>query len=126
MLEVDIYKIDEAYLLSLVNTKRLEDTTLEYKQQIPGTFFDVKPSDKDKETFLKNICAFANTRGGDLIYGMAEKSNVPIDPKGLKITKEKAAEIKSRMLDIVRDCTEPPIHGIDCHPVEVKGGSRIS
>ena len=126
MLEIDIYKIDEDYLLSLVDTRRLEDTTLEYKKQLPGTFYNEKVSDPDKKIFLGDICAFANTYGGDLIYGMGEKAQVPTDLKGLKITKEKAAEIKSKMLDIIRDNTEPPIHGVDYHPVEVKGGSKMA
>jgi len=134
--EIDIKEIDEDYLQSLVDTSRLEDRRLDYKVQLPGTFYedkkvlvtneDKKRFLKDKKEFLEDICAFANTDGGTLIYGIADKAEVPTNLKGLKITKEKAAEIKSRTLDIIRDCTEPPILGVDYHPVEVKGGSKMA
>lgn len=56
----------------LITNKVRENRHLDYKRQLPGG------SDADKGKFLKDVGAFANSGGGDIIYGVEEE----LDEKG--------------------------------------------
>ena len=68
MLPIELLCIDEALLLSACSGQWLESQTLEVKQSLPGT------DDKSRNEFLKDVCALANSSGGDILYGIREKS----------------------------------------------------
>ncbi len=59
----------------LIKNKQIEDDKIDYK-----LFLDVK-----KEDFLNDICAFANTHGGWLIYGVDEKNGIPQSTQPIEI-----------------------------------------
>jgi hypothetical protein len=63
-------------LQALVNDAVPEGKTLDYKQTLPG------PTDSDKKEFLADVSSFANTGGGDLIFGMPENQGVPTSVAG--------------------------------------------
>lgn len=46
-----------------------EGLTLDYKLTLPGTGAD------DRKEFLRDITAFANSAGGDLVYGVRERGD---------------------------------------------------
>jgi hypothetical protein len=74
MIDKPIKQIAEADIQALIDNKVPESKTLDYKEAAIGN------SDKDKRDFLADVVAFANTSGGDLILGVAEKrddSNLP-------------------------------------------------
>lgn len=48
----------------LIQESVSESRTLDYKEELPGN------SDQQKKDFLADVSAFANTRGGDLIFGV--------------------------------------------------------
>jgi len=62
MIEKLITKIDEADLHQLVNEKTREGRFIEYKRLI----------DEDTQEICADISSFANTNGGDLVYGIAD------------------------------------------------------
>ncbi|HLP87337.1 MAG TPA: ATP-binding protein [Nostocaceae cyanobacterium] len=94
--------ITEAELQSLVDNSVEESRTIEYKSQLPGN------SDGDKKEFLADVSAFANTAGGDLIYGIAEdKDNKPVSLDGLEI--ENIDKTIRRLEDIIIHGLEPRI-----------------
>jgi len=62
----DITKVDIDFL---VDNKISEIKTLEYKGKLPGS------QDNDKKEFLADISSFANSSGGDVIYGIKEARN---------------------------------------------------
>lgn len=67
MIPKSIDDINISDIQVLIENEVSERRTLDYKQQLPK-------DDKDgTKTFLADICAFANTIGGDLIYGIKEK-----------------------------------------------------
>jgi len=71
----DLEKIELSHLQELVNVKERENLYLEYKRQLHR--FDIE---KDKIEFLYDLTAFANSNGGDIIYGIKEKydnKNIP-------------------------------------------------
>jgi hypothetical protein len=69
--------IAEADLRGLIANQVAEGKTIEYKQQLPGG------NDADKKEFLADVSSFANTAGGDLVFGMTEQQGVPTGILGL-------------------------------------------
>ena len=55
-----------------------ESRYLDYKERLPGD------SDEDKRELLADVTAFANTAGGDLLYGVRERreeNRAPASPR---------------------------------------------
>lgn len=50
----------------LMDNEIRENKTLEYKRELPGN------KDSDKIKYLTEICALANTEGGDIIFGITD------------------------------------------------------
>lgn len=67
MLPIEIAKIDEVLLTAICRERWPESQTLDFKRLLPAN------DEKGKQEFLKDVCAFANAGGGDLMYGVQEK-----------------------------------------------------
>jgi hypothetical protein len=72
-----------------------EGKWIEYKAEIPN----------DNKKFLAAATSFANTEGGDLIYGVAEDNGVPIEMCGVEVSDED--KLKLRFESAFRDNVEP-------------------
>ena len=79
MIPKPLDQITEQDLHNLVATATVERKTLDYKQQLPET------NDAGKRELLADVSSFANTAGGDLVFGMTEKEGVPIEILGVQI-----------------------------------------
>jgi Putative DNA-binding domain len=55
----------------LLDNAVAEKKTLEYKRDLPGN------SDEQRREFLADISSFANTTGGDVIFGISEQGGTP-------------------------------------------------
>lgn len=64
----------QVFLLENVHESR----TLEFKSELVGL------KDEDKREFLADVSAFANTSGGDLIFGVEAKQGKAIAVRGWK------------------------------------------
>ncbi len=60
-------QIDARMLESLMTDSVPEGRQLEYKEALPGN------SDDDKREFLSDVTSFANSAGGDLLFGLKER-----------------------------------------------------
>lgn len=60
-------ELSEADLLRLVEDEVREDVELDYKVKL----------ESDSQEFARDVSSFANTKGGYLIYGMDEESELP-------------------------------------------------
>lgn len=117
MLLGELAKVDEALLRSVCAEHRCESQTLDFKRELPGS------DDKSKSEFLKDVCAFANADGGDLVYGVDEKpaghadhlAPIPVVTHGLDAT-------KLRLTQILQTGLEPPLPGVVMHPVSLASG----
>jgi len=56
-----------------------------------------RTADRDKAEFLKDVCAFANADGGDLIYGIDEEDGKAsaLTPITGRLTPRRVAWVKS-------------------------------
>lgn len=99
--------------LTFQNIKDLsipESETLDYKERVEN-------SDSGKKNFVRDVCAFANTEGGDLVIGVKEQNLVPETYPGI----ESPAETQARLTDIIASRIEPRIHGISFKVIEIDG-----
>lgn len=101
----------------LIENKVPENRTLEYKRE-----FSNKDSDKTK--FLCEVCALANTSGGDLIYGVKEDSErVPESTSPLNIVS--IDEFIQKLNNVIITGIEPRLSKIDIKPIEVSESNYI-
>lgn len=95
--------INEGRLRSLIDGQTPEGKTIDYKLEFPA------PQDKSRKDFLADLCSFANTAGGHIIYGMSESNASPLDLVGIAGDIDTAVQ---RMENMARDGIRPPIPGL--------------
>lgn len=114
MLSYALDQLDEEKMQKICEELTSESLTLEFKRDPPGKEKD------DKAEFLKDVVALANASGGDLIYGIEEKSGsaTRINP----ITGSTHDAEKRRLGQILDGGVEPRVTGIRFRSVDVFGG----
>jgi hypothetical protein len=117
MIPKPLDQIEKADILALLRTSQEESTTLEYKSQLPGL------SDSENREFRYDVTAFANTQGGDLVYGIVEKKGIPTAITGLKDFNPDGDVL--RLLSILRANVNPPLQGIQPKVVEGFEGGPV-
>jgi hypothetical protein len=106
--------IDEADLIALVSSAEVERQTIEYKRNLH------KPNDDGKREFLRDISSFANSSGGYLVFGIDERSGVPVGLPGLASDNPDAT---IRMLrNTILDGTRPRIPDIEAEAMRLVNG----
>lgn len=101
--------ITQADLQGLIDNKVAEGKEYDYKLTLP------KNSDGDKKEFLADVSSFANTIGGDFIFGVQEEEGVPVAIPGLSGINVDSEKL--RLENMIRDGIEPRIANIDMCPV---------
>lgn len=91
--------IGEADIRALVENRVPESIRLEFKRDLVGT------SDDAKKEFLKDVCALANSRGGDLVFGITEDDGVAAELSPIS-NPSMDAEIR-RLASMIADGLEP-------------------
>jgi len=111
--------LDFSGIESLVESCVRESTRLDYKRDLPGR------TDKDKKEFCEDVAAFANTRGGVIIFGVAEgtgsedESGVPGSVTGVSMPDPDAEAL--RLANVLRSGLSPRLSGVDIYLVEEQG-----
>ena len=117
MIPKPIDEIGEADIAALVDGGREEGAQLDYKSAPPEP-----GNEKWKTDFCKDVCAFANSAGGDLVFGVEEARGtaarvVPFETD--------ADTMALTLQNIVLDRIEPQIHGVRIHPVPTAAGQYL-
>jgi hypothetical protein len=103
----------EADLRSLIdNQDAREGKCIEYKLTLPGA------STEEKAEFLADVSSFANTIGGNIVYGMREEAGIAKELVGIQV-KDPDAEIL-RLDNMIRDGVEPRLAGVSVRPVPLQ------
>jgi hypothetical protein len=105
---------NEGLLRELCNQRWPESQTLDFKRSLPGT------GDRDKSEFLKDVCAFANASGGDLLYGVVEEGGTAKELSPIAV--EAADAAKRRLGQVIDAGLEPRVAGLRMQQVPVSGG----
>jgi hypothetical protein len=114
MFYTDFSKISISDIQELITNSVAESKTLEYKQEL--RIATAPSSDDEKKEFLADVSAFANTVGGDIIYGISEKNSIPKDIIGIEIIK--TDELSRKIDNLMRDGLQPRIaHQIKLLPI---------
>jgi predicted HTH transcriptional regulator len=67
MLPVNLIDLTPAHIQGLIDSEVAEDLKLEYKSELPIDLGD------SKRNFLFEVAAMANSAGGDLLFGIADR-----------------------------------------------------
>lgn len=114
MLLIDTAQIDIAYLQALCADRCPESESLDFKRDAPGT----RP--EDKHELAKDVSAFANAGGGDLVYGIEECRGHASKLK--PIEGELFDPFARRITQVLEGWVEPRITGIQIFHVSVDRG----
>ena len=117
LLNDNFESIDAAALQALIDNGVPESTTLEFKRETYGN------ADADKKELLKDVSAFANTLGGDLLLGIEDEKGVAkaITPLAIE---DLDKEIQ-RLTSILQTTLEPALIGLRMQRIRVAGGEVI-
>lgn len=106
--------VSASHLDQLCASAAPESQTLEFKRELPDR------SDRGKAELLKDVCAFANADGGDVIYGIDETSACASTP--VPIAGEPADAAKRRLSQTLDASLEPRVPGLQIHEVPIRSG----
>lgn len=101
MISKRLDEITEAVLNGLVAAAVPEKRTIDYKREIQQL------NDAGRKELLADVSSFANTGGGDLIFGMTESEGVPTGVPGIQLSNPDQELL--RLENIIRDGLEPRI-----------------
>ena len=105
---------------SLIEAGKPEGVQIEYKRELPSG------SNDDKKEFLADISSFANTKGGDLIFGLDElrdeNGRSTGIPQAIAPIVENADAAIQRLDSMARDGLAPRLSGFRLRAVPVEGG----
>lgn len=99
----------QALIDTQIDAQKAERKTVEYKQGLPGG------TDNDKKEFLADVSSFANTAGGNLLFGIEEQAGIPIKITGIQLDDVDAHKL--RLESMLRDGIAPRMPGVDVQPV---------
>ncbi|MEZ2310517.1 helix-turn-helix domain-containing protein [Paraburkholderia sp. RCC_158] len=114
MINSTLSSLAEEDLQRLCEDRAVESQTLDFKRTIPGK------DDRSKSEFLKDVCAFANGNGGDLLYGIDEYGGVASSI--VPVTNESVDDLQRRLSQVLDAGVEPRLVGVQMRGISVSGG----
>lgn len=119
MLKSKLEEITINDIKSLIENKVCENRNLEYKKEL---HID---NDKNKKEFLADISSFANSYGGDIIFGIEEdnEEKIPCNMNGIEFENEDTL-IRS-VEELIRQSIQPKILNIRCKVLDLQNGRCI-
>ena len=108
--------ISEADLSALIANGVAEGRTIDYKRVLPGN------TDAEKKEFLADTSSFANTGGGDLVFGMDEVGGLPTQIAGLQAAD---LDLEIRRLDSILAAGLSPRIRYAIRTVTTAAGERV-
>lgn len=116
MIPLPLDRVGPSDIDALLANQVPEGRSVEYKRDLPGG------GDAEKKEFLADVSSFANTAGGDLIFGIHEVGGVPTQIFGVS-TNDMDAE-QRRIDSMIRDGLEPRI-SYALRPIQASNGKVV-
>lgn len=124
MLTKPFDEIEAADIETLIRNQVRESRAIDYKEALPGN------ADDEKKEFLRDVISFANTSGGDLLFGIREARDSagkttglpdPAAPVGLQGIGNVDQEIR-RLDDMITNGVAPRITGVRIKALDFSHG----
>lgn len=109
----DIDSINLMDIQELKENSVSESKVLEYKKDL------TLKTDNDRKELLSDISSFANTQGGDIIFGIKETAGIPESMDGIEI--DDVDSLKQQLENILRDNLEPRLIGFSIKEILKEG-----
>ena len=106
-------KVTDKNIISLIEDNTPEQKNLEYKRQLPD-----KNKEDEKIKILKSITSFANTDGGTIIFGIAEKDENTYEIKNIESSTD---DDFLQWHSLIKDRILPRINPPNLYDVNVNG-----
>jgi hypothetical protein len=118
-LEKLLYAISEDDLKQLVENQVLEKKNLDYKLLLPSN------ADGEKKEFLADVSSFANSSGGDLLFGITQDNATGLPKEIVGLDSLNIDKEILRLESIVRDGIEPRIPSVAIHAVKLTNSNTV-
>ena len=109
---------------TLVDNRVAESRTLDYKRDLPGR------KDADKREVLADVCSFANTAGGVILYGIETQrdaagadTGIPERITGVEVGN--ADELARWFTQVIRDGLSPSLRRVGIQAVTLQPGRAL-
>jgi hypothetical protein len=112
----NLLAITQAHIEQLVTDQTREGPHLDFKRDFPTTW-----NEAAKHEFLADTTAFANSGGGDLVFGIQEDGRAQASAVVPQTILNPDQEIR-RLQDFLLNLAEPRLPGVKTHPVQVSVG----
>lgn len=103
-------------LSDLINDGVGEGRNIDYKRELP------KGNDEGKREFLADVSSFANTAGGDLIFGIEEEKGLPTNIVGLQTAD---VDLELRRLDSILASGIDPRIKYELRTIPLQNGNDV-
>jgi len=109
--------IDEKALVALAASGSIETKTLEFKADLQVT------TDEQKQEFMSDVTALANSDGGDLVIGMRAEKGVANELVGLRnfVPDNRIAQLEN----LLRDFVQPRLMGLQMVAPQLGNGNHV-
>jgi hypothetical protein len=119
MLPGQLPELDEPLLSAVCTEHWPESQTLDFKDVLPGM------DDRSRHEFLKDVSAFANASGGDLVYGIHELAGRADRLAPIAIGANPVDATKRRLSQILESGLEPRVEGVAMHAIQLANGDYV-
>lgn len=106
-------------LISLIENKVAETTSLEYKALLKIEM------PKEKKEFLFDVSSFANTNGGLIIYGIPEVEGIPASVSGIDLHDAGVDALIKKITSILDSGIVPKIQGYQIRMIEIEQNKQV-
>ncbi|MGH6870811.1 MAG: AlbA family DNA-binding domain-containing protein [Rhizomicrobium sp.] len=116
LLHLPLNSIDEVHLTRLIEAQAGEARDIEYKRETYGN------ADADRAEWLADVSSFANTAGGDLLFGISAKKGVP---QALSPLTGSADDEILRLEQLARSGLQPRISNLEFRSIPIAAGGYV-
>jgi hypothetical protein len=119
LIEKPLDSINAQDLKQLIENQVLEKKSLDYKLSLPSN------ADADKKEFLADVSSFANSSGGDIIYGISQDNTTGFPKDLVGIDSENIDQEILRLESIIREGIEPRIPSVAIQPIKLANSKNV-
>lgn len=130
LFHIPLALVNREQIHSLLTRRLVETRHMEYKREIPMTRDEARAvkdnKEKKKDPFFEFACdvsAFANTDGGDILFGIGPDEHKR--PIFVGVPEETLDHAKSHITNLVYDNIEPQIQAVNFQTVPYEDGKAV-